>query len=124
MEVEDVVLVRAEVVVEEMYLVRNGAGNNESCFMEEGQIYDFDERNLSDQNVSSDIKASCDSIVEEYGNFRVNCGSKQAIWGSSCKLSEDDSMDAALIAQNGAGVSLGKACEVHALRREVGEDFL
>lgn len=90
MEVEDVVLVRAEVVVEEMYLVRNGAGNNESCSMEEGQIYDFDERNLSDQNVSSDIKASCDSIVEEYGNFRVNCGSKQAIWGSSCKLSEDE----------------------------------
>jgi hypothetical protein len=98
------------------------AGNNEICSMEEGQIYDFDERNLSDQNVSCDIKASRDSIVEEYDNFRVTCGSKQAIRGSSCKLSEDDSMDAALIAHNGVGVSLGKACEVHVLRREVGEE--
>lgn len=102
--------------------MENGAGNNESCSMEEGQIYDFDERNLSGQNVSGDIKASRDSIVEVYGNFRVNCGSKQAIRGSSCKLYEDDSMDAALIAQNGAGVSLGKACEVHTLSREVGEE--
>jgi hypothetical protein len=47
------------------------AGNNEICSMEEGQIYDFDERNLSDQNVSCDIKAGCDSIVEEYDNFRM-----------------------------------------------------
>jgi hypothetical protein len=49
--------------------MENGAGNNESCSVEEGQISDFDKRNVSNHGVSGDIKASCDSIVEEYAKF-------------------------------------------------------
>lgn len=49
--------------------MENGAGNNESCSVEEGQISDFIERNISNHGVSGDIKASCDSIVEEYGKI-------------------------------------------------------
>jgi len=73
--------------------MENGAGNNESCSVEEGQISDFDKRNISNHGVSGDIKASCDSIVEEYAKFYGELALNKLFRGSSCKLSEDDSMD-------------------------------